>query len=148
MRIGRSIQNDLEERGIVSVQPDESVYEALETMKAKGIGSVLVMTNDHLEGIFTERDYAYEGELEGRVAKETPVAELMTPTSEIKSVPIDASLSTVAGLMIANNIRHVVYLKENGEVLGIVSQKDIVAYLHEDLNRLAMDYFGYDSSRS
>jgi CBS domain-containing protein len=148
MRIGRIIQKDLEERGIVSVRPDVSVYEALETMKANGIGSVLVMTNDHLEGIFTERDYAYEGELEGRVAKETLVAELMTPSSEIKSVPIDASLSTVAGLMIANNIRHVVYLKANGEVVGIISQRDIVAYLHEDLNRLAMDYFGYDPFRS
>jgi CBS domain-containing protein len=51
---------------IYSVAPGETVYEALQLMAAKNIGAVLVIDGGDLAGIFSERDYARKGILQGR----------------------------------------------------------------------------------
>ena len=53
---------------ILTVQPDQTVIEALELMSAKNIGAVMVMDGPRLVGIFSERDYARKGILQGRKA--------------------------------------------------------------------------------
>lgn len=125
----------------VFVSPDAPVYEALEKMVTQNIGSVLVMDGDRLVGIFTERDYAFKGEVAGRSAK-APVKDVMTPKEKIIWVTPMAHLGDCAELMDHHNIRHIVVMTGD-KVEGVISQRDLIRALNQDLGRLHLDHFGY-----
>ncbi|MCW8975793.1 MAG: CBS domain-containing protein, partial [Sedimenticola sp.] len=63
---------------IWSIEPDASVYEALLMMDRRDIGALLVIQNDSLIGILSERDYARKIIIKGKSSKETLVKEVMT----------------------------------------------------------------------
>ena len=107
-----------------AVKADETVLKALRVMAGAGIGSVLVMDEGRIVGIFTERDYSLKGELEGRSARETYVREVMT--EEMYTVTTETSTEECMALMMQHHIRHLPVV-ENGKLLGIVSIRDVVA---------------------
>ena len=80
MRRRDTINSILKHKGgeIWSVSPDQSVYEAIEKMADKGVGALLVISEDKLVGIISERDYARRVILKGRSSKDTQVKEIMT----------------------------------------------------------------------
>src|SRR5258708_19022930 len=64
---------------VYTVSPESSVYEALETLENKNLGSLVVVEKDgRVDGIFTERDYARKVILKGRSSRETMVRDIMT----------------------------------------------------------------------
>ena len=107
-----------------AVKADETVLKALRVMAGAGIGSVLVMDEGRIVGIFTERDYSLKGELEGRTARDTYVREVMT--EEMYTVTTETSTEECMALMMQHHIRHLPVV-ENGKLLGIVSIRDVVA---------------------
>jgi len=108
---------------VFSVNPQTSVYEALEVMSRRDIGALLVMNGSQLAGIFSERDYARKIILMGRVSRETPVDEVMT--REVVGVAPAASVDDCMNLMTQHRIRHLPVL-EGAEVLGMISIGDVV----------------------
>ena len=81
MRISDTIGSLLKSRRqnrILSIAPDQTVYEALELMSKYDVGALLVISHDELVGIFSERDYARKGVLMGHLSKDTTVHQIMT----------------------------------------------------------------------
>lgn len=113
---------------IYSVNPDTSVFQALEVMMEKNISALLVMENDTLYGIFTERDYARKVILKGRSSKDTPINEVMT--SHLLSVSLPDTIDYCMKVMTNSHIRHLPVL-DNGVVCGIVSIGDVVKNIIE-----------------
>jgi CBS domain-containing protein len=109
--------------GVISVPPDSSVLSALRVLAERNIGAVLVMEGGRLVGIFSERDYARKGELQGRIASTTPVREVMTP--EVASVAPDRSVQDCRNIMGERRIRHLPVV-ERDRVIGVLSSKDVL----------------------
>ena len=112
-----------------AVKASETVLKALRVMAWANIGSVLVMDESRIIGIFTERDYVKRGELEGRTAADTPVREVMT--NEMYTVTTETSTDECMAVMMKHHIRHLPVV-ENGALVGIVSMRDVIAAALEE----------------
>ena len=110
-------------RKIWSIQPSASVFEALEMMAEKNISGVLILENEKLVGIFTERDYARKLILKGRFSKDTKVSELMT--KNVLYVGTQSTINECMTLMTTKRIRHLPVIS-NGHLIGIVTIGDLV----------------------
>ena len=112
---------------VYTVNPESSVYEALETLEARNLGSLVVLEeNGKLDGIFTERDYARKVILKGRSSKETRVMDIMTESPVF--VTPDDKIEYCMQLMIDKHTRHLPVLDDN-ELVGLVSIGDLVKYI-------------------
>ena len=112
-----------------AVKANEPVLKALRIMTEVNIGSVLVMEDNKIIGIFTERDYVHKGELEGRAAANTPVREVMTEA--MYTVTTETSTDECMAVMMKHHIRHLPVV-ENGALVGIISMRDVVAAAVEE----------------
>ena len=106
-----------------SVTPDTSVYDALRLMSEKAVGSVLVVENGEVRGIFTERDYARKVVLDGKSSPNTRVAEIMT--SQVLCTRPEQTIEEAMALMTEKRVRHLPVLA-NGKIVGVVSIGDLV----------------------
>jgi CBS domain-containing protein len=119
------VKHLLAEKGgeIHSIGPDDPVLAAIQVMADRYIGALLVMRNDELVGIVSERDYARKIVLKGRSSSATPVRDIMT-ASVISVSPAD-SVDTCMRLCTDSRVRHLPVV-ENGKVIGVVSIGDLV----------------------
>jgi len=117
------------ESAIFSITPDTTVYEALEIMVEKNVSALLVMENEKLAGIFTERDYARKVILKGRASKETQIGEIMT--EEPITVSPDSTIDDCMRLMTNKFIRHLPVLSGDN-LVGIIPIGDVVKYIIEE----------------
>lgn len=106
-----------------STPPNATVYEALKLMAAKGIGAVLVLDNDQVVGIFSERDYARKVVLKGKSSRETDVSEIMT--KDVVYVRPDYTMTDCMALMTDKRIRHLPVI-DDGDLVGVISIGDVV----------------------
>ena len=117
-------------REVWSVQPDASVFDALQLMADKNIGAVLVIdANGVLAGILSERDYARKVVLKGVTSKHTPVSAIMT--EDVVCIPPDTGLDPCMALMTERHIRHLPVV-EGKQPIGIVSIGDVVRAVIEN----------------
>ncbi|MCC9063155.1 CBS domain-containing protein [Flavobacterium piscisymbiosum] len=115
-------------KNVYSVLSTTTVYEALKVMGDKNIGAILVIDNNDLKGILSERDYARKIVLKDKSSKETFVHEIME--SNVFSVKLSDNLENCMELMSTKRIRHLPVL-EDGIVVGIVSISDVVKAIIE-----------------
>ncbi|MBY0444943.1 MAG: CBS domain-containing protein [Burkholderiales bacterium] len=108
---------------ILSVSPQASVYQALQVLAEKNIGALLVMEEDRLVGIFSERDYARKVILLGKTSAGTPVSEIMT--RKLLCVPPAATIDECMAIMSEKRIRHLPVV-DGDKVLGVLSIGDLV----------------------
>ena len=108
------------------VGPDEIVFDAIQLMSDKNVGSLLVMRGKKLVGIFSERDYTRNVILKGRSSKKTSVHEIMTV--EPVTVAPGATVEECFQIMTDRRVRHLPVLDGN-EVVGIVSIGDLVKWI-------------------
>lgn len=114
---------------MVSVPPSVTAFNALEVMRDMNVGGLLIVDQDTLVGIFTERDYARKVILKGKHSREIPVSELMTPTPI--TVTQDTSIEECMTLMTNKHIRHLPVM-EGDSIVGVISIGDVVRFVIEE----------------
>lgn len=141
----KKIRNILESKGhqVYSVTPDTSVYDALQVMMEKNISSLLIMENEVLKGIFTERDYARKLVLMGRSSKDTPIGDIMT--ADLFTITPSETIDHCMEMMSAHKIRHLPVI-DNNRVTGMVSIGDVVKFIIEDQKRTIQQLESYIAS--
>ena len=121
----KTIKQILDDKGrqVWSIQPDDSVYDAIKMMADKRVGALPVMRDRSLLGIVGERDYARKVILEGKSSRSTLVKEIMT--SRVLCARQDQTVEEIMALMTEKRIRHLPVI--NGEnIEGIISIGDLV----------------------
>lgn len=130
-----TIRQILAEKGdtIWSVSPDDTVYDTIRLMATKGVGALIVMKDDQLHGIISERDYARKVILEGRSSRDTQVGDICS--SPAVTISPRASAEEGLALMTRKRIRHLPVV-EGDELLGVVSIGDLVNAVIGDQQQL------------
>lgn len=123
-----TIREVLDRKGsnVVTVSADTSVFEAIGTMSSANIGALVIEQGGKAAGIFTERDYLRKITLEGRSSKDTLLSEVMS--SPLITVEPGESTRDAMETMTECRCRHLV-VTENDEMVGIVSQGDLVKHM-------------------
>lgn len=128
---------------VFSVLPNDSVLDALTLMMEKNISALLVIDQEKLLGIFTERDYARKIILQGKSSKDTPIHEAMTadPHTITSAEPIDYCME----LMTNKHFRHLPVVEE-GRVVGMLSIGDLVKFIIDDQKQTISQLESYINS--
>jgi CBS domain-containing protein len=120
-----TVQQVLDQKGhhVHFIHPDASVFDAIKMMADNNIGSLVVLEDDKLVGVITERDYARGVVLKGRTSPRTQVRDIMS--TELICVRPDQPVEECMAVMTAKALRHLPVL-ERGRLVGIVSIGDMV----------------------
>ena len=113
---------------IFGINANASVFDALKMMAEKNIGALMIIEEEKLLGIFSERDYARKIVLQGKASQDTAVNEIMTKS--VITVLSEDSLEHCMTLMSKNKIRHLPVVDDE-KVAGIISIGDVVMSIIE-----------------
>lgn len=108
---------------VYSVNPHESVYDAIKKMSDLGIGALIVMDGDSISGMISERDYATKIILKGRASSTTPVKDIMS--RQVFCVNSHDNVHTCMQIMTDKKIRHLPVL-DSTKLSGLISIGDVV----------------------
>ena len=126
-----TLRHLLDQKGdeIYSVHPDDSVFDAIKEMADRNIGSLVVLVDDQIVGIITERHYARQVILKGKSSPETPVRNIMT--TNVVCARTDQTIPECMAIMTEKRVRHLPVLEQN-KLVGLVSIGDVVKSIIAD----------------
>jgi CBS domain-containing protein len=137
MKTLQQLLNEKKHKEIISIASNRPVFDALVIMAEYKIGALVVIDDEKLVGVFSERDYAREVILKGRSSKNTQISEVMT-SKVLVAQPSD-NVEYAMSLMSDKRIRHLPVLEED-KVIGVLSIGDLVketiAYQKELIRQL------------
>ncbi len=138
----KNVRDILREKGttVLSIGPDDSVYDALKLMADNNVGSLVVFDKDRMVGLISERDYARKIVLKNKFSKNTTVKEIMTV--EIATVTPSTDLEECMALFTEKRVRHLPVI-ENDRVAGMVSIGDAVKGVIDHHTSLIEQLEGY-----
>jgi CBS domain-containing protein len=110
---------------VLKIDASATVFEALEKIVERNVGSILVTDGDTVVGIMTERDYLRKIAVKGRTSRDTKVSEIMT--SPLVYVAPETTIEETMAIMTDRRIRHLPVV-ENDDVIGILSIGDVVKF--------------------
>lgn len=113
-------------RTVHTISPESSVLDAVRKMNHERIGALLVMKDDELVGIFTERDVLTRVVDQTRDPAATPVEEVMTGNPVV--VTAAATINEAMAIVSEKRCRHLPVVDE-GKLLGLVSAGDLTHWV-------------------
>ena len=126
MQIPKSLYANLE-----SVTPDQSVATTVQTMNEKGIGSVVVMKDNELAGIFTERDLMTKVVAQSKDPKEVLIQDVMS--TGLKTLTTESTIFDAQSLMEQQRIRHIPILTADGKPEGMLTMRHLHSFRLQQL---------------
>jgi len=114
--------SDVMSKKLVTAEVDEPLSAVAEKMLQSRVSSVIIISDRKIVGIVTEKDFVKFFML--RVSPDDPVKLHMT--RNVITVREDASVNEARNMMLSNNIRHLPVVSRSGDLLGIVTTRDLI----------------------
>lgn len=114
------VKRVMQESKVLIASPETLVSEAAKLMAARNVGAIMVVENDHLVGIFTERDVVFRVVARGLNAQATQVADVMT--CALDTIDPDTPLGYALVVMQEKGFRHLPVVQD-GKAVGIISSR-------------------------
>ena len=111
------------DHSVHTIAPSASVFDAVQRMAEKNIGALVVVEDERVVGIVSERDYARKVVLLARSSRDTPLRDIMS--SPVMWVRPDQSSEECMALMTEHRLRHLPVM-DGGRLIGLVSIGDLV----------------------
>ncbi len=131
-------------RSIITIGPRQTIRDALKIMNEKRIGALMVVDDDKVAGIMTERDILTNIHKMQSYKEDKYVADIMTPRGKFIEGDASSDLQAVMQIMTDRKVRHLPIFN-NGMMIGMVSIGDVIKALLEaadEENQLLKDYIG------
>jgi signal-transduction protein with cAMP-binding, CBS, and nucleotidyltransferase domain len=119
------VQDILQDRPLFFVETDETVASVVRRMADLRVGAILVLANEQLRGLFSERDLMTRVVVPGRNPETTPVNEVMS--TDLSTIDEASTLEEALACMDQNNCRHLPVLRL-GAVCGFLSMRDLMRF--------------------
>ena len=114
------------EHTVYSISPNTMVLDAVHQMNKHKVGALVVMEDDRLVGMFTERDVLRRVLAEGQNPNLLKVADAMT--RDVICCAPDTDVEEASRLMKDHRVRHLPICDRSGNLLGLVSIGDLNAF--------------------
>jgi CBS domain-containing protein len=113
---------------VMTATLDQTIQSVCKIMNENNLGSVVIVkrgvSGNELVGIITERDIIRKIGESDLFTTQTPIRELMS--TNLISIKPDNTISDAIGLMHGNNIRRLPVINNDGKMVGIITDKDIL----------------------
>lgn len=121
----RTARDILKEKGghMVTINSDASVYQALTVMTQNKVGSIVVVEEEKIVGIWTERDLMFRVLEEGFDARTGRLKDNMSVN--LISANVDETAYQLYDKFLGRRIRHLL-IEEGGDYIGILSVGDVM----------------------
>ena len=131
MATHKKISTVLKEKGVdvYTTSPNNSVFQAIDLMSNKDIGSLVVLEDGKIVGLITERNYTREVILKGRSSVRTTVESIME--KPVICASPDSRIDECMALMTEKGVKHLPIVQDN-KLVGIVSMGDLVSAIVKD----------------
>lgn len=129
MNISETIGSLLKSRGenkVLSIAPEETIYQAIKKMAEYNVGALLVLSENKVVGIFSERDYIRKGDLKSHSSKKTHVSQIMS--APVVFVTPRHTVDECMNIMTEHHFRHLPVLEDDA-LVGVVSIGDLVKWV-------------------
>ena len=123
MKTAADILASKSDRAVHTIAASTSVFDAVRRMAEKNVGALVVVENDRVVGIVSERDYARKIVLMARSSKDTPVRDIMS--SPVLFVRPEQTSEDCMALMTENRLRHLPIM-DSDRLVGLISIGDLV----------------------
>ncbi len=131
-------------RQVWVIAPQATVLEALKLMADKNVGCLVVLENERVVGIISERDYARKIALRGKSSVNTPVKDIMSTT--VYHIHLQNTVDDCLQLMTQQTVRHLP-VEEDGKLLGLISIGDVVKAVIEEQSTTISQLSDYISGK-
>jgi len=109
---------------VVTSGPDDDLSGVAAEMRRHRIGSVVIMENQKIVGILTERDFVRIVEQVGTLLKRNLAKHYMA--KPVITVQLDTSIANAIKLMRKEHVRHLIVLNKDLEMVGVISSRDLM----------------------
>jgi len=109
---------------LITSDPEDHISQIASSMQRHNVGSVVVVKNQRIVGILTERDFVRIVEKVGMLLQEDQAKHFMV--NPVITVQSEASVKEAMRLMQANHVRHLIVLDKDLKMVGVISARDLM----------------------
>ena len=117
-------------KDVITIEENKNAVDAAKIISDNDISFLVIMSDGLPIGVLSEKDFVRKISAENKLASDVPISEIMS--YKFRWVEPTTSIEDAIQKMLNNNIRRLLVL-DDGKLIGVITQTDLVEYLRDQL---------------